>query len=135
MQTVSSISPNIMSSIPTLNVSNFWEWTDCLMIALDLMGHDLPFIEDRPTISNSSTNHDRSKLERWETSNRMCLMLIKHYIPSVFRGIVPDEVVLAKDYLVALEKSFAKNGKAETITFLADLASMSCWGRKRLRQS
>ncbi|RID40608.1 hypothetical protein BRARA_J00640 [Brassica rapa] len=104
------------------------------MIAHALMVHNLAFREDHPTISDSSTDQDHSKLERWETSNRMCLMLIKHSIPSVFRGIVSDEVVLAKDYLVALEKSFAKNNKDETITLLADLVSMRYQGTDSIRE-
>lgn len=122
MQSISSISSN-MFSIPTLNGSKFWECK-----------YDLAFREDRPTISDSSTDQYRSKLEHWDISNRTILMLIKHSIPSVFRGIVSDEVVLAKDYLVALEKSFAKNDKAETITLLADLFSMRCQGMGSIRE-
>lgn len=123
MQTASSISPS-MSSVPMLNGSNFLEWKDCLIIALALMGHDLAFREDCPIITDSSTDQDRNKLERWESSNRTYFMLIKHSIPSVFRGSVSDEVVSAKDYLSVLEKSFAKNDKAETITLLSELISM-----------
>ncbi|KAL1224588.1 hypothetical protein V5N11_000919 [Cardamine amara subsp. amara] len=107
-----------------LNGSNFPEWKDSLIIALALMGHDLALREDCPTITDSSTDQDHSKVERWEASNLMCLMLIKHSIPSVFRGYVSDEVILAKKYPDVLEKSFAKNDKAETITLLAELLSM-----------
>ncbi|KAG2312012.1 hypothetical protein Bca52824_023569 [Brassica carinata] len=104
MQSVSTISSNI-SYIPTLNGSNFWEWKDSLMIALALMGHDLASREDGPTISD-----------------------------SIFMDTMSDEVVLAKDYLVALENNFVKNDKAETITLLADLVSMKYQSTGSIRE-
>ncbi|XP_009123504.1 uncharacterized protein LOC103848338 [Brassica rapa] len=105
-----------MSSIPTLNGSNFWEWKDFLMIALALMVHNLAFREDHPTISDSSTDQDHT-----------------FYFISL-QGLVSDEVVLAKDYLVDLEKSFAKNNKDETIMLLADLVSMRYQGTDSIRE-
>ena len=41
---------------------------------------------------------------------------------------------MAKDFLVEIEKHFAKNDKTETSTLLASLISMKYKGRKNIRE-
>ncbi|KAL9662311.1 hypothetical protein QQ045_027144 [Rhodiola kirilowii] len=50
----------------------------------------------------------------WEHSNRMSLRIIHRGIPEAFRGIVPDEISSAKDYLAEFENRFVENDKAKT---------------------
>ena len=49
------------------------------------------------------------------------LMIIKHGIPEAFRGVVYDEIINAKEFLIKIEKGSAKNDKAETSTLLLRL--------------
>ncbi|KAL9661483.1 hypothetical protein QQ045_026307 [Rhodiola kirilowii] len=41
-------------------------------------------------------------------------MIIHRGIPEAFRGLVPDEISSAKDYLAEFEKCFVENDKAKT---------------------
>ena len=47
----------------------------------------------------------------------MSLMIIKRDIPEVLRDTVSDDITSAKDFLVEIEKRFAKSDKAKTSIF------------------
>ena len=64
----------------------------------------------------------------------MSLIIIKRYILKVFQGAVSDEIILAKDFLVEIEKHFAKNDKVETNTLLTSLISMKYKGKGNIRE-
>ena len=61
-------------------------------------------------------------------------MIIKCGIPDAFRGVVSDEIILAKDFLAEIEKYFAKNDKTETSTVLASLISMKYKIKRNIRE-
>ena len=44
----------------------------------------------------------------------MTFMIIKHSISEVFRGVVSEKITNAKEFLIEIEKRFAKNDKMET---------------------
>ncbi|RVW13159.1 hypothetical protein CK203_104964 [Vitis vinifera] len=47
---------------------------------------------DRPSdLTSVSTAEQRSAMEKWERSNRMSLMIMKHSIPETIRGAIPEE--------------------------------------------
>ena len=47
---------------------------------------------DHPSdLTSASTTEQRSTMEKWERSNRMSLMIMKHSIPKTIRGAVPEE--------------------------------------------
>ncbi|KAL5775754.1 hypothetical protein ACOSP7_013311 [Xanthoceras sorbifolium] len=61
-------------------------------------------------------------------------MTIKHGIPEVFRGPKSEGITTAKEFLVEIEKCFAKNDKAETSTLLTSLISMKYKGKRNIRE-
>ncbi|KAL9662540.1 hypothetical protein QQ045_027373 [Rhodiola kirilowii] len=76
---------------------------------------DLALREPKPIhLANSRSAFDRNHLRMWEHSNRLSLMIIHRDIPEVVRGIVPDEISSAKDYLAEFEKHFVENDKVKT---------------------
>ena len=51
-----------------------------------------------PNLTNARTIEQRVVMEKWERSNRMSLMTMKHSIPEVIRGAIPEET-RAKTFL------------------------------------
>ncbi|RDX69973.1 hypothetical protein CR513_50845, partial [Mucuna pruriens] len=70
-------------------------------------------------------NLQKVKFEKWECSNRMCLMIIKYSILEAFQ----DSISESQSATI-----FAKNEKAETSNLLAKLISMKYKGRENIRE-
>ncbi|CAM8886946.1 unnamed protein product [Rhodiola kirilowii] len=124
-----------LNNIPILNGTNFEEWKENIKIFLGSMYLDLALREPKPIhLANSRNAFDRNHLRMWEHSNRLSLMIIHHGIPEVFKGIVPDEISSAKDYLAEFEKCFVENDKVKTSELLANLISMKYSGKGQGRE-
>ncbi|RVW79185.1 hypothetical protein CK203_045200 [Vitis vinifera] len=55
-------------------------------------GFRLALREDRPSdLTSASTAEQRSTMEKWERSNHMSLMIMKHSIPEAIRGAILEE--------------------------------------------
>ncbi|XP_019055231.1 PREDICTED: uncharacterized protein LOC109115531 [Nelumbo nucifera] len=133
MDTVSTTANNVsaqISAIPMLNGINFKVWTENVEIVLGCMGLDLALRTERPIPTEDNSNE--AKVEKWDRSNRMSLMIIKHSIPEAFRGSI-SESNNAKESLVAIRQYFTKNEKAETSNLLATLISMRYKGKGNIR--
>ncbi|CAM8948055.1 unnamed protein product [Rhodiola kirilowii] len=129
-----SVAANL-NNIPMLNGTNFEEWKENIKIFLGSMYLDLALREPKPShLANSRSAFDRDHLRMWEHSSRLSLMIIHHGIPEAFRGIVPDKISSAKDYLAEFEKCFVKNDKAKTSQLLANLISMKYSGKGNVRE-
>ncbi|XP_047152125.1 uncharacterized protein LOC124823861 [Vigna umbellata] len=124
-----------LNSILVLNGTNFKDWKDNIEIILGCMDLDLALrIEEPPSLKNSSTSNKRREYEKWDRSNRMCLMVIKHDISKVYRGTISKEITSAKDFLAEIEKRFVKSEKAEASALLQSLASMRYQGKGNVRE-
>ncbi|XP_028124904.1 uncharacterized protein LOC114321869 [Camellia sinensis] len=55
-------------------------------------------------------------------------------IPEVFRGAITEDVTVASEFLLEIQKRFAKNDKAKTSTLLASLISMKYKGKGNVRE-
>ncbi|KAF1866837.1 hypothetical protein Lal_00018223 [Lupinus albus] len=111
--TIASISANL-NSVSVLNGTNFEDWKENMEIVLGCMDLDYALrVEQPPPPLESSTSEEMKDYEKWERSNRMCLMIIKRGIPEVFRGIVSDKTTSAKFFLAEIEKRFTKSDKAK----------------------
>lgn len=88
----SSMNPIAMnfSSIEPFNGENFKKWRHDVEIILGLMDYDLALREEEPVaiIANSTVDY-RHKHERWEKSNRMCILVIKRTISEFVRRSIP----------------------------------------------
>ncbi|XP_010546415.1 PREDICTED: uncharacterized protein LOC104818495 [Tarenaya hassleriana] len=80
-------------------------------------------VNEPAALTDASSDDDKKNFERWDRSNRMCLMIMKRAISEIFKGSIAKGAN-AKTFLDAIEERFAKNEKAETSTLLAKLISM-----------
>ncbi|MFQ6649359.1 hypothetical protein Gotur_022357 [Gossypium turneri] len=80
-----------------------------------------------PTAKN--TPNGKRDFERWDHSNCMSLMIMKHNILEAFRGTESEKITQAKCLLDEIEKHFAKSNKVEITSFLNSLMSMKYKGQ------
>ena len=86
--TPANVTANI-NLIPMLTGSNFKSWQKNLLIVLGFMDLDLAIRKNAPApLTAESTSDKKREIERWERSNRMCLMIMKKSIPEAFRGTI-----------------------------------------------
>ncbi|XP_061366310.1 uncharacterized protein LOC133309544 [Gastrolobium bilobum] len=112
-----------MNMLPMLNGANFKLWKENVEIVLGRMDLDNALRTKKPTSTQENPNTD--KIEKWERSNRMCLMIMKRSVPEAFRGSIV-ETTDAKLFLKELEQYFARNEKAEIGQTFSKLINMSC---------
>ncbi|RVW36909.1 Retrovirus-related Pol polyprotein from transposon TNT 1-94 [Vitis vinifera] len=133
MNSTSSISANV-NNIPMLNDTNFKKWKEHVIIVLGCMDLDYALREDRlPDLTSASIAEQMTIMEKWERSNRMSLMIMKHSIPKAIRGAIPKETI-AKTFLDHIANRFAANEKVKTITILSKLVSMWYKGKENIRE-
>ena len=98
MNSTSSISANA-NNIPVFNGTNFKKWKEHIIIVLRCMDLDYALREDCPLdLTSVSTAEQRFTIEKWERSNRMSLIIMKHSIPEAIKGAIP-EATRAKTFL------------------------------------
>ncbi|GMJ03451.1 hypothetical protein like AT5G53670 [Hibiscus trionum] len=118
-----------------LNGTNFKEWKRHLLIVLGCMDIDLALRQEQPTpLTADSTSDTNMDFERWDRSNRMSLVIVKHNIPEAFRGIESEEITQTKSFLDDLEQRFAKYDKVEMTSLLTYLMSMKYKGQGNVRE-
>ena len=130
----SNINANI-NSIPILNGTNFKTWHENLQIVLGVMDLDLALRVSSPApLTVESSSSEKRDIERWEKSNRMCLLIIKKAIPEAFRGTISETIKTAKEFLEEIKNIFSKNEKSKTSTLLENLISMKYKGNWNIRE-
>ncbi|KNA20744.1 hypothetical protein SOVF_049610 [Spinacia oleracea] len=98
------------------------------------MDLDLALRTDKSVaLTAASTADQKRDFEKWDRSNRMCLMIMKRGIPESFKGHLSDEVT-TKELLEQIEKRFLKNDKAEISTTLLNLISVKYKGQGNIRE-
>ena len=48
--------------------------------------------DEPPVITDKNTVEEKTNYEKWERSNRMCLMVMKHIVLMTIMGTMPDKV-------------------------------------------
>ncbi|XP_034695732.1 uncharacterized protein LOC117921896 [Vitis riparia] len=87
----SFISANV-NNILVPNGTNFKKWKEHVMIVLGCMDLDYALREDCPAyLTSANTAEQKAAKEKWERSNHMSLMIMKHSIPEAIRGAIPEE--------------------------------------------
>ena len=75
-----------------LNDTNFKSWQENLLVVLGVMDLDLALRTDSPPpLTDKSTSDQKREMEKWERSNRMCIMITKEAIPEAFRGTISEK--------------------------------------------
>ena len=66
--------------IETLTGENHSSWKDSLMLTLGMLDFDHALIEAAPlALTDKSIPEDKMAYEKWQRSNKMCVMLIKNF--------------------------------------------------------
>ncbi|KAJ9536227.1 hypothetical protein OSB04_un000593 [Centaurea solstitialis] len=120
-----------LAGIPTLNGTNYAMWKESVEIVLGCMDLDHALRMERPNSTTENPNTD--KIEKWDRSNRMCLMIMKRSIPSTFRGSI-TEGTNAKNFLKEIEQFFAKNAKTEASNTLMKIVTMRYKEKGNIRE-
>ncbi|XP_022882225.1 uncharacterized protein LOC111399190 [Olea europaea var. sylvestris] len=69
-------------------MTNFKDRKKNILIVLGCMNFDLAFwIEESTPFTKESSPDEKKNFEKWDHSNRTSLMIIKHGILEVFRGV------------------------------------------------
>ena len=76
---VANVSTQV-SSIHMLNGTNFKVWKDTVEIVLGCMDLDIAIRQDKPIATKENANE--AKIEKWERSNRMSVMIMKRSIEA-----------------------------------------------------
>ena len=117
-----------------LNGTNFKKWNEHVIIVLGCIDLDYALREDRPAdLTGANTAKQRAAMKKWERSNRMSLMIMKHSIPKAIRGVIPEESQ-AKTFLDQIANRFAANEKVDTSTILSKLVSMLYKRKENIRE-
>ncbi|CAL2240346.1 unnamed protein product [Prunus armeniaca] len=126
------VNPSAINSIEPLTGSNFKKWKRDLEIVLGLLDHDLALREEKPEVTANSNAAQKHKLERWEKSNRICLLVMRKSITETICGGI-TESENANDFLEAIGLKFKDIEKAETGTLMTKLATMKYDGVEDMR--
>ncbi|XP_048423734.1 uncharacterized protein LOC125469826 [Pyrus x bretschneideri] len=122
------------NNIETLTGSNYKKWKEDVEMVLGLMDLDLALREEKPAaITAESTADHKAKVEKWERTNRMSLMIMRKAMAPSVKGGVPKQDN-AKDFLAAVGEKFKESDKAETGTFLTQITSMKFDGEGSVRE-
>ena len=99
------------------------------MIVLGCMDLDLTLWEERlASLNDNSTANEKASMEKWNRSNRMCLIIMKCFISEIFRDSMSEEKN-AKKFFNEIKQRFTKKEKVEITILLANLVSMKYKGK------
>ena len=107
-----------ISVILTLNGTNHKQWVKALMMNLTIMKMDLALRTTTPHKPvDNAVEKDRKSYDEWEYSNRCCLMIMRYHMDESIRDSI-CKTENAKDFLIAIEKKYAKFSKNEYLNML-----------------
>ncbi|KAM6546553.1 hypothetical protein CsatB_010686 [Cannabis sativa] len=95
---------------------------------------DYAIRKDEPAaITDTSTAAEIALREKWEQSNRLCIMFIMSRIPMGMRGSVePPEKV--KDFIKVMDEQFDTSDKSLFINLIQEFSSTKLTGVKGVRE-
>jgi len=110
-----------------VQTSKFGKTPEIVLGCLDL---DIALCQDKSIATEENANE--AKIEKWEQSNRMSVMIMKHFILKAFRDSITEDSN-AKKFLEDVQQFFAKNEKAEASNLLSKLVFMGYKGKGNIR--
>ena len=82
-----------------------------------------------PTITNKSSVKEKINYDKWERSNRICLLVMKYFIRITIRGVMPDKLS-AKSFLTEIADQFIKSNRVDATCILQANKYALQWQRK-----
>ena len=109
--------PRGLDNIEPLTGNNFQTWKDSLLLHLGWHEVDLALMESKPVESKKDATgyaelkkaYD-TKVEKWERSNRMALLIMNLSISTEIKGAIPPNESAA-EYLKSVEEQFKGSEK------------------------
>ena len=121
-------------TVPHLNGTNYTEWKQRVLFALGCMDLDLALREEKPApLTDESTQEQKTHFEKWERSNRLCLLFLQGQVGQNIKGSIPEQTA-ASEFLKAIEEQFISSDKAKANTLMAKLSSMKYTGSGSIRE-
>ena len=107
-----------MSSIKTLNGTNFEEWNEKLRVVLAIMRLDLVLEVNKPdAITSQSFAGAKAYFNKWAKSNKLFMMIMRLSMDKTSKNSIP-QCDNAKDYLAAVSKIFIVFDKVEKSNYM-----------------
>ena len=101
-----------LSAIKPLIGNNFKEWFESFNVHMTLQNLDLALRVDKPSKPTYMSSADEiSFYEKYEHSNRSCLMVMKYTMDKSIKECVP-KTEMAKDFLEYVKVNYTKIDKA-----------------------
>jgi len=126
--------PMPLTSIKTLNWTNFEDWKESLDLYLAITNMDFSLREAEPSaLTPESTIVQRASREKWEHSNRMCLMVMRYTMEKSIRQSIPDNDN-AKDFMRSVGEKFKTFDKAQKGQYLSLLEKTKYDGVSGVRE-
>ena len=122
-----------LTSVKTLNGTNFEDWAESLKLYLAITNLDLALREEEPVISEESIAEQRAQHEKWAHSNKVCLMVTKYTMEKTIRQSVPESEE-AKVFLDSVAERYVKFDKAEKGHYLSLLENTRYDGVSGVRE-
>nr|KYP60045.1 hypothetical protein KK1_015493 [Cajanus cajan] len=126
--------PMQLTSVKILNGTNFEDWKESLDLYLAITNMDLSLREEEPTaLTPESIVAQKDSHEKWENSNRVCLMVMKYTMEKSIRQSIPENDK-AKDFLRSVGEKFKTFDKAQKGQYLSLLEKTKYDGVSGVRE-
>ncbi|XP_027911427.1 uncharacterized protein LOC114170141 [Vigna unguiculata] len=123
-----------LTSIKSLNGTNFEDWKESLDLYLAITNMDFSLREVEPSaLTPESTSVQRASREKWEHSNRVCLMVMRYTMEKSIRQSIPDNDN-AKDFMRSVGEKFKTFDKAQKGQYLSLLEKTKYDGVSGVRE-
>ena len=120
--------------IPELEGDNYKVWKERIVLHLGWVDIDYAIRKDEPPpITEDSQPDDVDLYEKWERSNRLCIIFIKTNISASIQSSV-DQYDNVRKLLKAIDEQFKSSDKALASTLIMKFSTMRLTGIKGVRE-
>ncbi len=121
-------------SIPVFNGLNFSYWCEKVQFHLGVLDLDLSLhVEKPPTITDASSDEDRTYYDTWERSNRLSLMFMRLSVANNIKTTLP-KTDNAKEFMKFVEERSQTADKSLTGTLIATLTTIKFDGSRSMHE-
>ena len=114
--------------VPELKGDNFKVWKERVLLHLGWMDIDYAIRKpEPPAITEVSTPDQVDLYEKWERSNRLCVMFIKTKVSAGIRGSI-EQYDKVRPLLKAIDDQFVTSDKALASTLIMQFLSIKLSG-------
>jgi transposase InsO family protein len=121
------------NSVPELTGENYKVWREMVIFYLGFKDIDYAIrMDEPPSVLSTSTSVEIALYERWERSNRLCVMFIKSKISIGIRGSIEHHMNV-RELLKSIDEQFETSDKALAGTLIKKLSSIKLTSTRGVR--